>query len=182
MKLKTVCMAIVIGGSMLSCNEAKDAGGRSGKELSEIIGKADPSIVQGQMTAEVLHSFGRVGSVSVSPDRKQILYQVTYVSIPENKSNSELFIMNSDGKGKKQLTITNTQETNAQWIDGGRKIAFLSNETGSSQIWTINPDGGGMAKISNQKEGIEGFVISPDGKKVLFIRSVPSGKKPGQQL
>jgi dipeptidyl aminopeptidase/acylaminoacyl peptidase len=118
--------------------------------------------------------------VSVSPDRKQILYQVTYVSIPENKSNTELFIMKSDGSDKKQLTITNTQENNAQWIDGGRKIAFLSNETGSSQIWTINPDGGGMTQISNQKEPIEGFIISPDGKKVLFIRSVPTGKKPGE--
>ncbi|MDD3333167.1 MAG: S9 family peptidase [Proteiniphilum sp.] len=165
---------------MLSCNDAKESGGRSGQELSEIIGKADPSVAQGKMTAEVLHSFGRVGSVSVSPDRKQILYQVTYVSIPENKSNTELFIMKSDGSDKKQLTITNTQENNAQWIDGGRKIAFLSNETGSSQIWTINPDGGGMTQISNQKEPIEGFIISPDGKKVLFIRSVPTGKKPGE--
>ncbi|MFA5695367.1 MAG: prolyl oligopeptidase family serine peptidase, partial [Proteiniphilum sp.] len=173
-------MAIVITGSMLSCNDAKESGGRSGQELSEIIGKADPSVAQGKMTAEVLHSFGRVGSVSVSPDRKQILYQVTYVSIPENKSNTELFIMKSDGSDKKQLTITNTQENNAQWIDGGRKIAFLSNETGSSQIWTINPDGGGMTQISNQKEPIEGFIISPDGKKVLFIRSVPTGKKPGE--
>ena len=180
MKLKTVLMAIVITGSMLSCNDAKESGGRSGQELSEIIGKADPSVAQGKMTAEVLHSFGRVGSVSVSPDRKQILYQVTYVSIPENKSNTELFIMKSDGSDKKQLTITNTQENNAQWIDGGRKIAFLSNETGSSQIWTINPDGGGMTQISNQKEPIEGFIISPDGKKVLFIRSVPTGKKPGE--
>ena len=180
MKLKTVLMAIVITSSMLSCNDAKESGGRSGQELSEIIGKADPSVAQGKMTAEVLHSFGRVGSVSVSPDRKQILYQVTYVSIPENKSNTELFIMKSDGSDKKQLTITNTQENNAQWIDGGRKIAFLSNETGSSQIWTINPDGGGMTQISNQKEPIEGFIISPDGKKVLFIRSVPTGKKPGE--
>lgn len=180
MKLKTVLMAIVITGSMLSCNDAKESGGRSGQELSEIIGKADPSVAQGKMTAEVLHSFSRVGSVSVSPDRKQILYQVTYVSIPENKSNTELFIMKSDGSDKKQLTITNTQENNAQWIDGGRKIAFLSNETGSSQIWTINPDGGGMTQISNQKEPIEGFIISPDGKKVLFIRSVPTGKKPGE--
>jgi dipeptidyl aminopeptidase/acylaminoacyl peptidase len=37
-----------------------------------------------------------------------------------------------------------------------------------------------MTQISNQKEPIEGFIISPDGKKVLFIRSVPTGKKPGE--
>ena len=181
MKFKTVLMAIVIIGSMLSCNEAKGPGSRSDQEQSEIIGKADPTIAQGRMTAELLHSFGRIGSLSVSPDRRQILYQVTYISIPENKTNAELFIMNSDGSGKKQLTRSNTQETNGQWIDGGRKIAFLSNKTGTSQIWTINPDGGEMTQISDVEGDIDGFIISPDGKKVLFIRKVPLGKKPGEQ-
>lgn len=182
MKFKTVFMAIAITGIMLSCNESKGPeGNRSGKDPNEIIGKADPSIAQGRMTAEVLYRFGRIGSVSVSPDRSRILYQVTYVSISQNKTNSELFIMNSDGSEKKQLTITNTQEYNAQWIEDGRKIAFLSDETGTPQIWTVNPDGKGMTQITDQKEGIEGFIISPDGKKVLFIRNVQSGKKPGER-
>jgi len=171
-------MAIIITGSMLACNEAsqtpasKETGKKGNKELTETIGKAKPTIKDGIMTPEILYSFGRVGSVEVSPDKSHILYQVTYVSIPQNKTNSELFIMKSDGSEKKQLTITNTQENNPQWIADGKKIAFLSNETGSSQIWTINPDGGGMKQISNVEGGIDGFKYSPDGKKVLFIKSV----------
>jgi dipeptidyl aminopeptidase/acylaminoacyl peptidase len=124
------------------------------------------------MTPEVLYSFGRVGEATLSPDKSHLVYPVTYVSIPQNKTNAELFIMKSDGSDKKQLTITNTQESNPQWIEGGKKIAFLSNETGSSQIWSINPDGGGMRQLSDLKEEIEGFAFSPDGKKVLFIKRV----------
>ena len=171
-------MSIVITGSMLSCNQSTE---NKDTELSEIIGRAKPVIEDGIMTPELLHSFGRVGSVEVSPDKTHILYQVTYVSITENKTNSELFIMKSDGTEKKQLTITNTQETNPQWIDNGRKIAFLSNETATSQIWTINPDGGGMTQVSHLKEGIEGFTYSPDGSRVLFIQRVKSITKPGEQ-
>jgi Dipeptidyl aminopeptidases/acylaminoacyl-peptidases len=166
-------MALIIAGSVLSCNEASQEPGRkSGKELAEIIGKATRGIGNGIMTPEVLYSFGRVGSVVVSPDKSHILYQVTYVSISQNKTNSELFLMNTDGSDKKQLTITNTQESDPQWIDNGKKIAFLSNETGSSQIWTINPDGGGMTQISHVEGGIDGFAYAPDGKKVLFIKNV----------
>ena len=178
MKLNSLSMTIVITGSMLSCNQSAV---NKQTELSEIIGKATPVIENGIMTPELLHSFGRVGSVEVSPDKTHILYQVTYVSIPQNKTNAELFIMKSDGTDKKQLTITNTQETNPQWIENGRKIAFLSNESGTSQLWTINPDGGGMTQVSHLKEGIDGFTFSPDGSRVLFIQSVKSTTTPGEQ-
>ena len=178
MKLNSLSMTIVITGSMLSCNQSAV---NKQTELSEIIGKATPVIENGIMTPELLHSFGRVGSVEVSPDKTHILYQVTYVSIPQNKTNAELFIMKSDGTDKKQLTITNTQETNPQWIENGRKIAFLSNESGTSQLWTINPDGGGMTQVSHLKEGIDGFTFSPDGSRVLFIQSVKNTTTPGEQ-
>lgn len=174
---------MIITGGLFACNPAPqssssgESGKKESKELAEIIGKAKPEIKEGIMTPEVLYSFGRVGSVEISPDKSQILYQVTYVGIAQNKTNSELFIMKSDGSGKKQLTITSTQESNPQWIADGKKIAFLSNETGTSQIWTINPDGGGMKQITNIDGGIEGFKYSPDGTKVLFVKSVKSVEK-----
>src|SRR5690606_25825042 len=109
------------------------------KDLGEIIGKANPKIDNGIMSPEVLYSFGRVGDVKVSPDKSRFIYQITYVSIPENKTNSELFVMKSDGTEKKQLTITNNRESNPVWINEGLKIAFLGNETGTTQIWSMNP-------------------------------------------
>lgn len=178
MNVRLLLMAIMITGGLLSCNNGTQTDGgakakkSSGKQLTEIIGKANPKIENGVMTPEVLHSFGRVGSVQVSPDKSHLLYQVTYVSIDQNKTNPELFIMKTNGEDKKQLTITNTRESNPQWIENGKKIAFLNNETGTAQIWTINPDGGGMKQISNIENGIDGFLFSPDGKKVLFHKHV----------
>lgn len=175
MKGKSIFMAIILSGSLLSCNNATEASSdRSNKDMGEIIGKVDPAVENGVMSPEVLYSFGRVGAVEVSPDKSRFIYQVTYVSIPQNKTNSELFLMNSDGSEKKQLTVTNNNENSPQWIKNGDKIAFLSNETGSPQIWSMNPDGGGMTQISNIEGGVNGFSFSPDGKKVLFIKDVKS--------
>ena len=168
-------MAIILCGSLLSCNNVSDTSSKkTSKDMGEIIGKVNPVIENEIMSPEVLYSFGRIGDVAVSPDRSRFIYQVTYVSIPLNKTNSELFVMNSDGTGKKQLTITNNRESNPVWINNGQKIAFLGNETGSSQIWSMNPDGGGMTQISNIDGGINGFSFSPDGKKVLFVKDVKS--------
>lgn len=177
MKGKSIFMAIILSGSLLSCNNATEASSdRSNKDMGEIISKVDPVVENGVMSPEVLYSFGRVGAVEVSPDKSRFIYQVTYVSIPQNKTNSELFLMNSDGSEKKQLTVTNNNENSPQWIKNGDKIAFLSNETGSPQIWSMNPDGGGMTQISNIEGGVNGFSFSSDGKKVLFIKDVKSVK------
>lgn len=171
-------MTTIIAGALLSCNnsarqnDGEKAKQSTGKQFVETIGKANPSIENGIMTPEVLYSFGRIGNVQVSPDKSHLLYQVTYVSIEQNKTNPELFIMKTNGEEKKQLTITNTRESNPQWINDGKKIAFLNNETGSLQIWTINPDGSGMKRISDVEGGIDGFLFSPDGKKVLFHKNV----------
>ena len=177
MKIKSFFTAMVMAGFLFSCTngEQQNSGERAGN-LGEAIGKSKIKIDNGRMTPEVLYSFGRIGGVEVSPDKSKILYQVTYVDIKQNKTNPELFIMNSDGSDKKQLTVTNARESNAQWISGGKKIAFLSNEGGSSQIWTMNPDGGGMKKITSVEDGIDGFIFSPDNKKVLFIKSVKAGE------
>ena len=177
MKIKSFFTAMVMAGFLFSCTngEQQNSGERAGN-LGEAIGKSKIKIDNGRMTPEVLYSFGRIGGVEVSPDKSKILYQVTYVDIKQNKTNPELFIMNSDGSDKKQLTVTNARESNAQWISGGKKIAFLSNEGGSSQIWTMNPDGGGMKKITNVEDGIDGFIFSPYNKKVLFIKSVKAGE------
>ena len=180
MNFKTIFMTIAITGGLLACNQAKEEPNNN-KTGNEIIGKAAPTIENGIMTPEVLYSFGRVGTPTLSPDKSRLVYLVTYVSIPQNKTNAELFIMKSDGSGKKQLTVTNSQESNPQWIEDGKKIAFLSNETGTSQIWHINPDGEGLTQISQMEEDIDGFAYSPDGTKVLFIRKVKTAVPAGER-
>ena len=142
-----------------------------------LIGRSDLKIFDGRLTPEALWAFGRIGGASVSPDGGKILYSVAYYSVAENKSNRELFVMNADGSDNRQLTRTSVSENNAVWIQGGSKIAFLSSEGGSSQIWEMNADGTGRRQLSHYEGNIEGFSFSPDEKRVLFIaqvKTVPS--------
>ena len=139
-----------------------------------IIGKASPTIQNGIMTPELLHSFGKIGAVQVSPNKKELLYHVSYVDIEANKSNTEIFKMNVDGSKKTQLTFTNESEGSAQWIDGGNKIAFLKTNEGSRQLWIMNANGSHAMCISNVEGGISSFIFSPDETKVMYIKKVKS--------
>ena len=148
-------------------------------ETKPLIGRSDIKIEDGRMTPEALWAMGRIGGVQVSPDARKVVYSVAYYSVPENKSNREIFVMNADGSDNQQITCTPVSENEAKWIKGGSKIAFLSSESGTSQLWMMNPDGSDRQQISNYDGNIEGFSFSPDEKKVLFIaqvKTVPSTK------
>ena len=154
--------------TLAACGGTKDAG-QAGVPLIE---RSDIQIEGKRMTPEALWAMGRIGGVTVSPDEKQIAYTVAYYSVPENKSNREVFVMNTDGTGNKQITHTPWQENEVNWIKGGTKLAFLSNEGGSSQLWEMNPDGSGRKQLTQYDGDIEGYSFSPDGKKLLFIAQV----------
>ena len=132
-------------------------------------------------TPEFLNQLGRVGEPKVSPDGKKILYGVTYYDIAENKGNCDLYVMDIDGQNLRQITNTPKSESNYEWIDGGKKIAFIYTEDGEGktpQLWTMNADGGGRNCVSDVEDGIEGFVFSPDEKRVVMITQVKYGQTP----
>ena len=174
---KTLCTMVMMTSVLLGSCNCENGKVDTGKGQGALIGKSEMKIDDGRMTAEALWAMGRIGGVKVSPDGSKILYSVGYYSVPQNKSNRELFVMNADGSGNTQITRTPFSENEAQWICGGSKIAFLSSESGSSQVWVMNPDGTGRKQISNYEGNIEGFSFSPDEKHLLFIvqiKTVPS--------
>ena len=141
-------------------------------EAQTMIGKTTDvaTISKGdRMTAETLWAMGRIGGATASPDGKTIAYQVGYYSVKENKSHQMLYTVSADGKLQRTLTNTAASETDAAWINGGKRIAFLS----KGQLWTMNADGSDRRQLTKSDIDIEGFKFSPDEKKVLLIKSLP---------
>ncbi|MBO5864877.1 MAG: PD40 domain-containing protein, partial [Bacteroidaceae bacterium] len=155
--------AIAITGAATAANDGNTAA---------TIGKSDIRIEGGVMTPEALWAMGRIGEVSVSPDAKSIVYGVSYYSVEQNKSHHTLNIMNADGGNDTKITTTTANESSAAWIKGGTKIAFLSNASGSSQVWEMNPDGTERKQLTNDASDIEGFLFSPDESKVILIKRI----------
>ena len=148
----------------------------TGETDQALIEKSNIKIEGKRMTPEALWAMGRIGGLSVSPDGTKIAYTVAYYSVPENKSNREVYVMNADGSENKQITHTPFQENEVTWTSDGKKLLFLSNDSGSSQLYEMNADGSGRRQVSNYDGDIEGYTLSPDGKKILFISQVKTVK------
>ncbi len=122
-----------------------------------------------RITPEALWAMGRIGSYATSPDGKQIVYTVAYYSVKQNKGHHMLFVMDAKGLNKSQLTTSAKNETDPAWIDGGKRIAFLTD----GQLWSMNPDGTDRRQLTHDTTEIEGYKFSPDGSKVILIKSIP---------
>lgn len=153
------------------------AGACAPKDETPVIGKQQPEIKNGRMTPEVLWAFGRIGGLQVSPDNQKVLYSVSYYSVAEDKGNSELFVMKTDGSNKQQITTTATRESAAKWMNDSEHIAFLSAESGSMQVWIMKSDGSDRRQVTDREGGINDFVLSPDETKILFVADVKYGER-----
>ena len=155
--------------TLAACNGGTQPAGETNED---IIGRTtELNISNKRMTPEALWAMGRIGGMAVSPDGTKVAYTVSYYSVPQNKSNTEVFVMNADGSDNQQITHTPKGESNVVWTKDG-KLRFLSSESGSSQIWEMNADGSGRKQLTNYDGDIEGFAFSPDESKVLFVSQI----------
>src|SRR5574344_2297989 len=164
---KLSIMASLLALVATSCN--------SESKNEKIIEQPEVKIENGQFTPEALMALGVVTDPKISPDGKKILYGVKYESVEQNKANRELWVMDIDGSNPTRLTKSAASETNAVWLDGGKKIAFLYPDGDNTQIWTMDADGSDRKVVSKVENGVDGFVISPDESKIAFISSIKYG-------
>lgn len=157
---KTIMVAAAL---VLGCSTS------NAQEAPGFIGKSDITLNSDLMTPEALWAMGRIGGHQASPDGKRIVYQVSYYSVKENKSHSVIYVMDANGKNNRMLTTSSKSESDAVWIAGGQKIAFLCD----GQIWEMYPDGSNRKQLSNDKTGIDGFIFSPNEKHVLLVKQIP---------
>ena len=103
-------------------------------------------------------------SMSISGDGDKIAF------VSEQNGNHELFVVNSDGTGRRQLT-----NGVARWISelafskDDRKIAFTSSSnTSDCGVFLINSDGTGLTRLFSSTFPAFYPSISSDGTKIAF--------------
>ena len=144
---------------------------------STLVGTLPASAHEGQhMTPEMMLSLARVGASSLSPDGKTVVYSVGFPNIKENKIRTELFSIASNGTGRRQLTQGIAGLHGARWIQQGRRISYISSESGEPQVWTMAPDGTDRKQVTRIEGGLSDYLFSPDETKLAYIKEISFGK------
>jgi WD40 repeat protein len=105
------------------------------------------------------------GSPDLSPDDEWLAFH-------DGGKQEDIFIIKTDGTGLRQLTNDFYKDRYPRWSPDGRRIAFQSNRSGNYEIWSINPDGSALERVSYTAPHAASFPVwSPDGKRLLFTIS-----------
>jgi Tol biopolymer transport system component/DNA-binding winged helix-turn-helix (wHTH) protein len=81
--------------------------------------------------------------------------------------NTDLWIMQPDGTGQRQLTVNAGVNGSPAVTADNRYVVFVSNRTGSFQVWRMNIDGSNQTQLTNG--AAKNYpTVTPDGKWVLY--------------
>ena len=101
---------------------------------------------------------------SWSPDGEKIVFQSS------RYGKSELFIINADGTGLKQLTASASGDYVPKWSPDGEWIAYHSfGDDLTSNVYKIRPDSSERIKLTQGEHGAYDVDWSPDGNWIAFI-------------
>lgn len=85
---------------------------------------------------------GHKGSLAWSPDGRKLAF------VRDRDANSEVYLMNANGSGQRNLTRNPAHDADPAWSPDGQKIAFASNRDGNSGVYVMNADGSGQRKLA----------------------------------
>ena len=135
------------------------------KEDEKLILRSDIQLESDVMTPEALWAMGRIGAYSLSPDGKQVAYQVSYYSVEENRSNAVIYVAPLNGEKDGTLLGLGSDPV---WLSND-KLAFAC----KGDVWTMNAKGKARKQLTKTDGEVEGFLFSPDQKRVIIIKQVP---------
>ncbi len=119
-----------------------------------------------------LYKVKNVGSPVVSPDGKMLAFTLTDYDMPKGKSNTDIYVMNSDGTGLKNITNDEKSDYNPIWTSDGSEIYFVSTKTGTPELFSYSFNDGETNQLTDLSTGIGAPVLSPNGELVAFASDV----------
>lgn len=116
-----------------------------------------------------------VSSPQISPSGDQIIYTRRWINKVEDKTQSDLWIMDVNGKNERYFL----KGGNAKWSPEGKRIAFIKQgEPRGSQIFVKNLAFDGEPTQISRVDGTPTDIKwSPDGRYISFIMLVPDNKQ-----
>ncbi|MBF0479031.1 MAG: PD40 domain-containing protein [Candidatus Omnitrophica bacterium] len=88
----------------------------------------------------------------------------------------QIWVMNSDGTGKRQVTRSPQDKRELTWISSEQKIAF---STSNGEIFTVDIGGKNEVQILKQYGVVTSPAFSSASHKIIFVRFDPTGKDLG---
>jgi dipeptidyl aminopeptidase/acylaminoacyl peptidase len=114
-----------------------------------------------------------ISDVQLSPNNEHVLFVATEAMMTAEKTAYRSYIFKAKANGEEAPYLFSTSEHSSsqpRWSPDGKWIAFLSDRTGSKNLYLIPSEGGEAIALTNAKKDVQNFSWSPDSRKIAFVR------------
>jgi dipeptidyl aminopeptidase/acylaminoacyl peptidase len=133
-----------------------------------------------KLTPELLFKLGRVNNPQLSPNGKQVLYEVKHYELSTNKGTNIAYVINLPAGTPVAVTDAKANAFDVQWKPDGSKITYLSAESGSVQLWEIDVNGQNKTQVSSIEAGVNAYKYSPSLTHIAFASDVKMEQTPAE--
>lgn len=149
--------------------------------------------IDGKNKRQLTHDLGYDGGAFFSPDSKSLVFRSSRPKTPEEIKHykdllaaglveptaMELYTINADGSGLKQITKLGKANWAPFYTHNGKKIVFSSNHASKKgydfQLYMVNTDGSELEQITSESVFNSFPMFSPDGKYLIFSSNRNNG-------
>jgi dipeptidyl aminopeptidase/acylaminoacyl peptidase len=125
------------------------------------------------LVAETIFDMESVSSPAISSDGSQIVFGRSWVDRMKDQQRSNLWILDQKSGRLRELTSGNWRDTAPVWSPDGKRIAFLSDRDGTTQIHVMWADTREVAQLTHLEKAPSNLRWSPDGRTIAFSMNVP---------
>lgn len=111
-----------------------------------------------------------VSSPAFAPDGGRIAFS----SRSDQRVDSDIFIALADGTERRNLTQHPGIDTSPAWSPTGQQIAFISDRSGSPQVWVMDADGSNLQRLVSEGGHCDSPNWSPDGRFIAYSWQAPT--------
>jgi dipeptidyl aminopeptidase/acylaminoacyl peptidase len=113
-----------------------------------------------------------ISNPDISPNGSQVVLGRGFVDIMKDQAASNLWLIDVNGERLRQLTDGGFRDSAPVWSPDGKRIAFLSNRSGSTQVHVMWVDTRETLQLTRVEREPGGLKWSPDGGQLLFTMNL----------
>ncbi len=121
---------------------------------------------------DALYKVKAIGGPHWSPDGKHILFTVSTPDLASGKTETDVYVVGSDGTGLRQMTRFEGPDSDPRWAPDGKSFLFVSTRKDGGQVWQMPIEGGDPKRLTSISTGVEGPLWFGDGKGIVFASRV----------